>query len=204
MILSPRFYELANLDRAAERRGLGLDPDLPAGLLLFGGQGSAVMEAIIRKLDASPLRMQMIAVCGHNERLFGRLRALKTRFPLHVVGFTREVPHLMQLSDFFIGKPGPGSISEAIHLKLPVIVVRNAWTLPQERYNADWVREQGVGVVVKSFDHEIVEAVGQMLDAGNFAQMRSRLDTINNRAIYEIPDMLSRILDSSLAAKHHV
>jgi len=204
MILSPRFYEPANLDRAAERRGLGLDPDLPAGLLLFGGQGSAVMEAIIRKLDASPLRMQMIAVCGHNERLFGRLRALKTRFPLHVVGFTREVPHLMQLSDFFIGKPGPGSISEAIHLKLPVIVVRNAWTLPQERYNADWVREQGVGVVVKSFDHEIVEAVGQMLDAGNFAQMRSRLDTINNRAIYEIPDMLSRILDSSLAAKHHV
>ena len=33
-------------------------------------------------------------------------------------------------------------------MKLPVIVERNAWTLPQERYNADWVRENGVGLVV--------------------------------------------------------
>ena len=46
----------------------------------------------------------------------------------------------MWLSDFFIGKPGPGSISEAIQMKLPVIIERNSWTLPQERYNADWVR----------------------------------------------------------------
>jgi UDP-N-acetylglucosamine:LPS N-acetylglucosamine transferase len=207
MILNPRFYETPALDRVAERRNLGLDPALPTGLLLFGGQGSAMMELIIRRLDASPLKMQIIAVCGHNERLFQRLQALKTRFPLHTVGFTREVPHLMQVSDFFIGKPGPGSISEAIHMKLPVIVVKNIWTLPQERYNADWAREQGVGTVVKSFDREIVGAVEQILDPDNFAQMRARVDTIDNRAIYEIPDMLSRILDSaasSFAAEHHV
>ncbi len=49
----------------------------------------------------------------------------------------------MHASDFFIGKPGPGSISEALAMKLPVIVERNAWTLPQERYNADWVTERG-------------------------------------------------------------
>src|ERR1035438_7219621 len=164
MILSPRFYEIAAIDRDAGRRSLGLDPDLPTGLLLFGGQGSSIMESIIRKLDASPLTMQMIAVCGHNERLFEKLRALRTRFPLHTVGFTKEIPHLMQLSDFFVGKPGPGSISEAIHMKLPVIVVRNMWTLPQERYNADWAREQGVGIVVSSFDRQIVGAVEQVLD----------------------------------------
>jgi UDP-N-acetylglucosamine:LPS N-acetylglucosamine transferase len=204
MILSPRFYELPTIDRVAQRRNLGLDPELPTGLLLFGGQGSAMMELIVRRLDASPLKMQMIAVCGHNERLFDRLRALRTRFPLHVVGFTRDVPHFMQLSDFFIGKPGPGSISEAIYMKLPVIVVRNIWTLPQERYNADWVREQGVGIVVTSFDKEIAGAVGRMLDPASFAAMRARVNSIDNRAVYEIPDMLSRILASSFAAEHHV
>jgi 1,2-diacylglycerol 3-beta-galactosyltransferase len=162
-----------------------------------------MMELIVRKLDASPLKMQMIAVCGHNERLFERLRTLRTRFPLHTVGFTKEVPHYMQLSDFFVGKPGPGSISEAIYMKLPVIVVRNMWTLPQERYNADWVREQGVGMVVGSFEKEIAGAVEQMLDPVNFAAMRSHVNAIDNRAIYEIPDMLSRILDSSLV-EHHV
>jgi 1,2-diacylglycerol 3-beta-galactosyltransferase len=203
MILNPRYYELAAVDRPAERRSLGLEPDLPTGLLLFGGQGSSMMELIVRKLDASPLKMQMIAVCGHNERLFERLRTLRTRLPLHTVGFTKEVPHYMQLSDFFVGKPGPGSISEAIYMKLPVIVVRNMWTLPQERYNADWVREQGVGMVVGSFEKEIAGAVEQMLDPVNFAAMRSHVNAIDNRAIYEIPDMLSRILDSSLV-EHHV
>src|SRR4029077_9426499 len=121
------------------------------------------------------------------------------RFPLHAVGFTREVSHFMQLSDFFIGKPGPGSISEAIHMKLPVIVVRNMWTLPQERYNADWVEEQGVGLVVHSFDKEVVEAVDRMLDAKSFARMRDRVSRIDNQAVFEIPDMLNRILEASSA-----
>jgi 1,2-diacylglycerol 3-beta-galactosyltransferase len=208
MILNPRFYDLAVVDRASGRRNLGLDPDLATGLLLFGGQGSVTMEMIVRKLDAAcvdkRMKVQLIAVCGHNERLYERLRALKTSFPLHVLGFTREVPSLMQLSDFFIGKPGPGSISEAIHMKLPVIVVRNVWTLPQERYNAEWVREQGVGIVVRSFEREIVTAVEEMLEPAKFAAMRRRVETIGNRAVYEIPDMLNRILNLSLAAEHHV
>jgi hypothetical protein len=57
----------------------------------------------------------------------------------------------MALSDFFIGKPGPGSISEALQLHLPVIVECNGKTLPQERYNAEWVAERGFGMVVDSF-----------------------------------------------------
>ncbi len=57
----------------------------------------------------------------------------------------------MQLADFFIGKPGPGSLSEALAMHLPVIVERNAWTLPQERYNADWVLENEVGLVLPEF-----------------------------------------------------
>ena len=57
----------------------------------------------------------------------------------------------MSLADFFIGKPGPGSISEAVAMRLPVIVERNIWTLPQERYNADWVLERKAGLVLPNF-----------------------------------------------------
>jgi UDP-N-acetylglucosamine:LPS N-acetylglucosamine transferase len=196
MILNPRFYAIPEIDRAAERRKLGLDPALPAGLLLFGGQGSPVMERILQRLNESKLAVQMIAVCGHNQRLFERLKQMKTRFPLHVVGFTKEVPLLMQLSDFLIGKPGPGSISEAAHMKLPVIVECNAWTLPQERFNAQWVEEQGIGIVVRKFEREIVAAVERVLDPATAAAMRARLNTLDNRAVFEIPDMLRRILES--------
>jgi UDP-N-acetylglucosamine:LPS N-acetylglucosamine transferase len=55
----------------------------------------------------------------------------------HVVGFRPEVKRWMSLADYFIGKPGPGSLSEAVHMRLPVVTIRNAWTMPQERYNTD-------------------------------------------------------------------
>src|SRR5947209_15249842 len=105
---------------------------------------------------------QLIFICGRNAKLAQRLKALPVRAPRLIEGFTHEVPYYMQLSDFFIGKPGPGSISEAVAMKLPVIVERNAWTLPQERYNADWVRERNAGMVVRSFDR-IEESVKKLL-----------------------------------------
>ena len=77
-------------------------------------------------------------------------------------GFTTKVNMYMQLADFFIGKPGPGSVSEALRMQLPVIVECNAWTLPQERYNAVWVVEKEVGIVLHSF-REIVRAVETMI-----------------------------------------
>ena len=71
--------------------------------------------------------------------------------PHFIEGFTKRVNYYMQLSDFFIGKPGPGSVSEALAMHLPVIVECNAWTLPQERYNTEWVVEKEVGVVLRNF-----------------------------------------------------
>src|SRR5260370_16718920 len=68
----------------------------------------------------------------------------------------------MALADFFVGKPGPGSISEALQFHLPVIVECNSKTLPQERYNAKWVTENGYGIVVPSFK-KIAPAVQRLL-----------------------------------------
>jgi 1,2-diacylglycerol 3-beta-galactosyltransferase len=191
MILHPRFYEPQELDRAAECRRLGFDPDRPIGLVLFGGEGSAAMLPIARRLDA----VQLILICGRNEKLAGRLRALKRSAPTHVVGFTKEVPFFMRLATFFIGKPGPGSISEALAMHLPVIVERNAWTLPQERYNADWILEQQVGLVLPNF-RRIDQAVAQLLEPGNYARFRANAAAVENRAVFEIPEILERILES--------
>ena len=100
----------------------------------------------------------------------------------------------MSLADFFIGKPGPGSISEAIEMGLPVIVERNAWTLPQERYNCDWVLERQAGLVLSSF-RLIGPAVDELLEPANLESYRARVAAIRNRAVFEIPDMLGGILD---------
>jgi 1,2-diacylglycerol 3-beta-galactosyltransferase len=99
----------------------------------------------------------------------------------------------MQLSDFFIGKPGPGSISEALHMKLPVIVECNAWTLPQERYNATWITQNQLGLVLRNF-RGIRRAVANLLELETYEKYRANAAAINNRAVFEIPEILEKIL----------
>ena len=193
MILHPRFYQPVTIDRPAERKRLGLDPDRTTGLVLFGGEGSDVMLDIARRLDRSALDLQLILICGHNTKLVEQLRDYKASIPLFVEGFTTEMPYYMSLADFFIGKPGPGSISEALAMKLPVIVQSNAWTLPQERYNAAWVKEKEVGLVVRDF-HEIEAVVGRLTAPAALARYRANAEALNNRAVFEIPEILERIL----------
>jgi 1,2-diacylglycerol 3-beta-galactosyltransferase len=157
---------------------------------MFGGQGSNAMLEIARKLD-----IQLICICGKNENLAARLRALKRSSPIVVEGFTKQVRYYMALADFFIGKPGPGSISEALAMKLPVIVERNAWTLPQERYNAEWIVENQVGIVLPNF-RGIAKAVAELLQPENYARFRAGAEAQHNRAVFEIPEILEKIMES--------
>jgi 1,2-diacylglycerol 3-beta-galactosyltransferase len=193
MIIRPDFYHDLNLDRRAEMRKLQLDPDRPTGIVMFGGHGSKVMRCIARRLDDT----QLIVICGHNSALADELRAQRSGAPRAVIGFTAQIRYFMQLSDFFIGKPGPGSISEAIQQRLPVIVVRNAWTMPQERYNTEWVQEHTAGIVLDSFRavRDGVSALTSRID-----EYRASVARIQNRAIFEIPAILESILELSGAA----
>ena len=187
MIINPTFYRDLKLNRREEMLKLKLDPDRPTGMVLFGGHGSRVMRGISKRLDD----VQLILACGHNSVLAEQLRDMPGSAPRVVVGFTSQISYYMQLSDFFIGKPGPGSISEAVQQGLPVIVVRNAWTMPQERYNTDWVEENAVGVVLDSFKG-VRAGVVQVAD--HIDLYRAGVRRIKNRAVFEIPEILERIL----------
>jgi 1,2-diacylglycerol 3-beta-galactosyltransferase len=192
MILHPRFYDAPVADRLAAREELGLRRDLPTGLVLFGGFGSNAMLEIAEKLDGSALDLQLILVCGRNEKLASSLRARRWRMPVFVEGFTTRVNEYMQFADFFIGKPGPGSVSEALAMRLPVIVECNAWTLPQERYNATWVVEKEVGVVLRNF-RNIDEAVANLIEPATLARYRANAEALHNQAVFEIPAILEQV-----------
>jgi 1,2-diacylglycerol 3-beta-galactosyltransferase len=192
MILNPRFYQSQEVDRERERTRLGLDPKRLTGVVLFGGEGSMQMVKVARTLDSAGLPTQLILLCGRHQEAARTLRAMPHHIPMRVEGFTREVPHFMALADYFIGKPGPGSISEALAMQLPVVVERNAWTLAHERYNADWVLEQGVGMVIGSFS-ELASAVRQLLDPACYQGYRERVAAVRNSAVFEIPEMLAEI-----------
>ncbi len=199
MILHPRFYEPIHEDRAAERRKLGLLPSLPTGLVLFGGYGSQSMVEIAQRLAASQRRIQLVFLCGRNQELMRRLRKLHLPFPVHIEGFTEDVARYMWLSDFFVGKPGPGSVSEALAMRLPVIVLAGVGTLAQERYNVEWIRQQGVGIPVRSA-RGVSRAVEELLRPAVRRRMLRNIARLDNRAVFEMPEILHRILSQRLVS----
>lgn len=199
MVMGPKFYANQSLNRSLERKKLGLDPGLPTGVVLFGGHGSSAILNIVKRLDAGGANLQLILLCGKNQKLLTAVKRLNTRLPVFTEGFTQRVDYYMAISDFFIGKPGPGSISEALQFDLPVIVECNGRTLPQERYNAQWVTEKKLGVVLKTF-RDINRGVETLLDPVAFAEYRANARAYRNNALFEIPEFLEEIRERRFSA----
>lgn len=196
MLLRPSFYAAPGVDAAdrdAQRRALGLDSSRPLGIVMFGGQGSTEMLRIARELRDR----QLIFMCGRNTALAERLRLQQAGAPHRVVGFTQEVARYLRMADFFIGKPGPGSLSEAVHLGLPVITVSGAGTMPQERYNATWVRDNGVGLVLASL-RGIAAGVAELV--GRLPEFQTRVRGLENRAIFEVPEIFATLMAQGATA----
>lgn len=189
MIIRPDFYRRVAANRSAELQALGLDPSRPTALVMFGGYGSAQMLRIAHELSD----MQLILMCGHNRTLETALRTLKRSAPHAALGFTRDVPRFMSISDCFIGKPGPGALSEALHCGLPLITFRNAWTMPQERYNTEWVEEQGVGRVVASV-RELPDALQELI--AKLPRYRAAVARVSNQAVFELPGILAKVIET--------
>ena len=198
MVLRPEFYAESSVDAAAVKGELGLREGLPTAMVLFGGFGSKVMYEITEKLDAARLPAQLILICGKNEKLAARLKARKWNIGTAVLGFTKEVHKLMRAADFMIGKPGPGSIAEAMQRGMPVLVECNSWTLPQERFNTEWVKEKNVGVVLKSFE-DVVSGVKEMLEPEKLAEFKKNVAAQDNLAIFEIMEILQTLLSEQSA-----
>jgi hypothetical protein len=202
LAISPQFYEPIHVDRRIERQYLGLAPDLPTGLVMFGSQGSKVTLEIAECLERSALQqrklsqlnIQLIFICGRNEKLASILRRSPSRLPRFVETFTTQIPYYMHLSDFFIGKPGPGSLSEALAMKLPVITECNTSTLVQERYNTEWIVNNEVGIVLDNFRH-IDKAVTKLIQPETLAHYRANATALNNQAVFEVVDILKEVLE---------
>jgi hypothetical protein len=195
MVMHPRFYRAGGPDdRGRGRREMGLTDGEFAVTLLFGGKGSPEMAPLAERLLEADPAFRVIAICGDSPALFKRLAPLEARAAGRLVrlGFTDRVAELLAASDVLVTKPGPGSLSEAFHQRVPVVVTRNVHTIPQERFNTDFVRDRGLGVVVAHW-REIPAAVRRLFrDPAERAAMRDRIAALPlNRAVYEVIDIIT-------------
>ncbi len=141
--VDPRFVARLT-DAARARAALGWPADLPAVLLVGGGEGMGRVYDTACAIEARCRGVQLAVVAGRNRRLERRLRQRRWRVPCHVYGFVEHMPLLMSAADLLVTKAGPATLHEAFLAGLPLIL--NSAIPGQETGNVRMVVESRAGV----------------------------------------------------------
>jgi len=107
-------------------------------------------------------------VTGRNEKLRREIAAQDRAHPTHVFGFVSNMHELMGIADVILTKPGSLTVSAALALGKPLIVVN---PIPgQEAANSDFLLEHGVAAKVNSLE-DLPFRLEQLLGAGKLNEM---------------------------------
>ena len=99
------------------------------------------------------LSTHLIICTGRNDKLKKDLEKIKLHASnsITILGFTEKISDLMAISDLIVTKPGPGTINEAIAMRLPILIDNVDTSLFWERANMDMVIKYGVGERIKDY-----------------------------------------------------
>ena len=148
-------------DRKAWRERMGWRVDLPVILLVGGGDGMGPLKRVAKAVNEARLKATLVVICGRNAELKADLEKVDWKLPVHLYGFTTEMPQFMAASDMLVTKAGPGTISEAFISGLPLVLYAR---LPgQEDGNVSYVEKLRAGVWAPR-PREVVDALRRWVD----------------------------------------
>lgn len=157
-------------DRMAWRERMGWRTDLPVILLVGGGDGMGPLKRVAKAINEARLNATLVVICGRNADLKADLERVDWRMPVHLYGFTTEMPQFMAASDMLVTKAGPGTISEAFISGLPLVLYAR---LPgQEDGNVTYVEKLRAGVWAPR-PREVVDALRRWVDSPEARQAAS-------------------------------
>ena len=164
---------LRALDRAAIARRLDLAPDRPVILVMAGAYAMlGGVGDVARVLARFPRPLQALVVCGHDRRLADQVRArmADSPHPFQVFEYVDNVEELMAASDLLITKAGGVTVSEAMVLRLPMLIYR---PIPgQEEGNTKYLLDHGAALAPKTPEmlHSMLETL--LADPARLAAMK--------------------------------
>eukprot|EP00668_Euglena_longa_P000741 GGOE01000894.1.p1 GENE.GGOE01000894.1~~GGOE01000894.1.p1 ORF type:complete len:459 (-),score=127.96 GGOE01000894.1:565-1899(-) len=162
-------------DKPALRHKLGLPADRRLVVLMGGGDGIGLLEAIATQLHTQlasqlPTTSQLLIICGSNAALQQKLAAHPwSTVPVHVKGYTPAMATVMAAADILVTKAGPGTITEACLSGLPCIV--SGFIPGQEAGNVSFVEKSGFGVHTPDPKKIAETAVAWLKDDAKWAEL---------------------------------
>ena len=98
------------------------------------------VDEIAERLAAQP-EIQVVVVCGKNEKLYDQTIELTKEFSnLKVLGYCKEMHELLEIADLMVTKPGGISLTEAAVKGVPVILYNPVYG--QELENAKYFSDK--------------------------------------------------------------
>lgn len=122
------------------------------------------------KLDQL-LHLDITIITGKNQRLYKRLYGKFKN--LEVVGYIDNVDEYMKAADVLISKPGGITTFEAIHAGVPIIALNPC--LQQEIYNAEYITDQKIGIVVQGDHDQCIKQILSFLEHDSLRVYRQRV-----------------------------
>ena len=182
-------------DKRAERLALGLAPHRPTVLVMGGNYGLGPMEDVVSSLRRLPVAPQVIAVCGSNRRLLGKMhRRFADDRSVRVMGQIRTIHRLMDAADLLISKSGGLTTAESLAKGLPMIIIQ---PIPgQEERNADHLLRYGAAERADTLE-DLTRLAQQLLSN------RQRLDRLREngrslarpRAAYDAAEAIRALME---------
>ena len=114
-------------DKLAARRALGLPENKKVAVISCGSMGAGSMGPMVFDItEKLPDDAMLVAICGNNHTLQRNLSLLIHTDKLLVMGYTQRMGEYLDACDLFITKPGGLSTTEAVHKRVPLMLIDTA------------------------------------------------------------------------------
>ena len=202
--IHPKFDDVTG-SKADLRLHLGLPAETPVVMLMAGGEGGGKLLSTALALARARLPIELVVVCGRNEPLEQKLRELapSSPTPMHVLGFTDNIPEYFRAVDLLVTKAGPGTLAEANAAQLPVVVYD--FVPGQERGNVDFVRQNGLGLIALQGAPKVVAAVRSLIsNPERLAEIRHNQEIVApRRSSRRIAELIRSITETGTIPAQH-
>lgn len=175
--IDPKFSGGCRKEEVLEK--LSLDKDRPCVLVMGGTQGLGPIKEIVRLLDRSSLKLQMLVATGTNKKLYRWMTRRCKHFKKKTVVFpyAQNIDELMTASEMIITKPGGITTAEALARAIPMLIVN---PLPgQEAINTSYLLKEGVAVKAENSNDAIVLLEELLYNKHKLRIMRDRARAIS-------------------------
>ena len=193
MPIPPEFLKPPTESRQSLLSRLGLDADKVTITISAGSAGGGNMPKIYQALQKARNPLQVIFICGNNEKLEAQMKLASQNSHIHtvVLAYAESMADGMSACDLLVTKAGGLTTFEAVARRPPMALDLLSEPMPQEAGTVKMLIEAGLAKALRQPDDivKIAESLKLTIDRQN-----TPLPTVHNLdrvdAVYEIAQLI--------------